>query len=159
MRVLRNLKQRYPVAFGLIVGTLAAAGTAAAAWLIFQGASGTGGGKVGTTQTITAALSLTQDYSGAAVVPGTPGDVMANLTNNDPNAAHTLTSLSSTSITAQNGCNTSALHFAQANLPITVAHGDTMNGVIIGQLTADSNLDPTCVGTRLDIALTGTTNP
>lgn len=157
MRALRNLKQRYPVAFGLIVGTLVAAGAAGAAWFVFTGAQGSGGAKVGTSQ-ISPAITLTNTgLTGiTAVVPGTPGTVKANIVNN-ASVSETINTLTDT-ITASPSCDTSALHYTFGG-PYIVPANATENDVPIGTITADANLDPACSGATLTLNLTGTTSP
>lgn len=151
----------------VVVGVLATASAAFAAWQLYSGISGTASGTVGSATTI-GAITITPDCNSAdganctSVVPGSDGTVYAKLTNNDPNSAHYITALSASSITADNGCNTSALSFT-VNSGLIGPGGSINNGGVevapLGTLHAASNLDPNCQNANLTISLTGTTSP
>lgn len=141
---------------------LTAATSAFAAWVIFGGVTGTGGGKVGSS-TISPALTLTP-YTGAiaAVSPGTTGDVSV-VGVNSASVPEKILTLSAGTITATPTCDTSALSFTvdptRVGATATAFPLGSTSGVIVGHLTAAANLDPACANASLSIAFTGTTSP
>ncbi len=136
------------------------AGGAFAAWIVLQGLSGSGAGKVGAS-TISPKITLTANTAGAtAAIPGTDGLVGEDVLNNDTVPVKILT-LSASSIVATPTCNTSGLTFVPGNAigasGTSFAPG-TSNNQALGSLHAAANLDPACANANISVTFTGTTN-
>ncbi len=142
------------------------AATAVAAWIVYQGAGGSAGGKAGTTSVIQA-LTLTPNFQAGdtLVVPGTPGEVYANV-KNDASTSLRLLTLTAGAITSDKpACDTSGLTFT-SNPAVVGPSGAVFDGGgavntrnRVGTLTAAANLDTDCSGAAFSVALTGTTGP
>ena len=155
---MRAFARKRPALVGVIAGVLTAAGTALAAFLIYSGIDGSGGGKVAAGQTV-GALTFTAGTLSSTdeVSPGTPGRVRFLVTNNDPNHTITIASIAVQSIVADNGCNTSGLSVDVSNLVSTPFAIGATNVPAQSVITAANNLDPACAGATLTVNVTGTT--
>lgn len=162
MKAFLQPRRKRTIALVSVIAALAIAGGAFAAWILLTGVGGSGGGKVGSSQ-ISPAITLTPHFvqGDAAVIPGSAGDVYADVTNNSVQSSETVTSLSMQSITASPSCNTSALSFTPDDnfLNHQWGQGTTVMHFRIGTLTAAQNLDPACANADLTLNFAGTTNP
>jgi hypothetical protein len=157
------MKSKRNILFAVLGFVLATAGGALAAWILLTGVTGTGGGKVGSSQ-ISPAVTLTPHFQAGdvLVIPGTTGDVMADVVNSNVTASETVTALTVQSITASPTCNTSGLSFTPDSNFVgsrVIAAGATLTHTRVGSLTAAANLDPACANAALTITFTGTTSP
>lgn len=158
MKGLRNLKHRYPVAFGVSVGAFLAAGAAAAAFLIYSGINGSSNGTFDSGSTV-AAITISGDES-TPIDPGSTVTLPVTLTNNDPNAPHTLQNVAASITSTPTVCasHLSVTGFGAINGQ-TVAAGGTIAVNTGLQIVADSTLPSTCASGTFSITWSGETQP
>ncbi len=134
-------------------------GTAAAAWLIYSGITGSGSGKVGTPTTI-GALTFVPIPNTSAVIPGTPGSFDATIHNDSP-SAQTITSIAGTFTT--NSDPSCASHFTldSSRFVGTIFQPTPANGFdwhVANAIVADAGLPAVCAGADITVTVTGTTS-
>lgn len=158
MQKIAQLRRRYPVTFGLGVGIFLAAGAAVAAFVIYSGASGSGGGNFASSSTVDA-ITLSSPGASSDLNPGGTASLDVFEANNDPNSAEHITSLSSGFTSSPDA--TCAQHLTTSSLtPLTnVSLGPSQGAVKVATLTitADSALPLSCAGGSWTINFTGQT--
>lgn len=142
-----------------IVGVLATASAAFAAWLIYTGASGTATGNFATAGSAGTAITMAPQGTGydVAVVPGGTGQgVNWTLTNNDPSQAHTVSGVTATFTTTPQDCGAHmsipAADLALFNVTVPAGGTTTVSGI---HVVADSSLPNDCSGGTWSVQLTG----
>ena len=162
MRALRNLKQRYPVAFGVTAGIFLAAGAAAAAFVIYTltiSGTGTGNFAAGTSQS---AVQITLNGTPTPLDSGTTVQVPIKATNVDPDHQHQINTVTGT-ITTKNSTGTDDTATCASHLTLGASSIDGMNlalGVSLTgtiPLTADASTPAACAAGSWTITFGGTT--
>ena len=158
--------KKHRVVSAVVGAALAMSVGAAAAWVVFTGLSGTGGGKF-TTATGGVALTLTAETPSSSADyiqgPGQKGAIRASIVNN-AGVPETIASVTADSIaTTPAECashltfDSAAFMTQAANLgPIGTGGVDT---TFPNTLVADSSLPSTCSDGTVTVTLSGTTTP
>lgn len=162
MKALRNLKARHPVALGLGLGVFLAAGAALAAFIIFTGITGSGNGTFAGSTT-NAALTFTETSQPPALDQNNEQQMPIKITNNDPNASHTIQTVTgsfTTKDSAGNDDSATCTPFLRLDpgtlVGTTIAAGASLTTSI--GIVGDSSLPPSCASGTYVVTFGGTTS-
>ena len=146
-----------------IVALLVFASVGLAAWFIYSGANGSASGKFYTTQNGGSAILLSDGVPGGSgqLAPGQSGSLFADVINNDALNAHTIASLSSTSVdTVPAECAAHLTFNGAAFVGLLVPAGATLtNHEFVNAVSADVSTPLTCSGASIKYFVLGTSTP
>lgn len=158
-RRIANVRARHPVAFGLGLGVFLAASAAVAAFLVYQGVNGSTTGNFAGSSTV-AAITITGGTASGTLSPNS-SITMTGFTesNQDPNQAETINSLTPTfTDTSQPSCTS---HLSATVDPTFIGHrilasaSYTPTGPVT--ITADATTPSVCASSTYTLNWAGTT--
>lgn len=142
------------VFLGAPLTLLLLAGTAAAAWIVFSGASGSGNG---TFNNATQQTAITINGTNQpALSPGASVPMSVQLVNNDTGNSHTLNTLTGTFTTSTSGCDAYLSIDSNGVIGTSVSAGGSQVGSVPIKLAA--NAPVSCAGGTWSVAFSGTTS-
>jgi len=155
---LKASARKRPAVAGLIGGVAVTASVAVAAFVIYQGLSGSLGGKVTASSTV-GALTFSANPATIPVEPGGSGSLNWHVTNADTTHPQKITSISVDSITTDKaGCAGSNFTANVGSLiGYTVAAGGSDDNSLTSGLSAAANTPSACADAVVTVAISGAT--